>query len=156
MNMHFPISTAVRFLWHDVDGAMRVSVGSTFEISRKTISIQSQSIPWPGSDVQVVVDLPATHGATGGGRLVGKGTVARIEQTAGRAFGFAAEVRFQVLRASDALPANALGLAAKAVEFPVSAYAQPAALTPGFGIDGGHPAFHALAEASDHLQSPAA
>ncbi len=156
MNMHFPISTAVRFLWHDVDGAMRVSLGSTFEISRKTVSIQSQSIPWPGSDVQVIVDLPATKGASSGGRLVGKGTVARIEQTAGRAFGFAAEVRFQVMRASDALPATALALEENAFEFPLSARAQQLGLATDLGIDGGPSAFHGLAEAGDHLRAPAA
>ncbi len=156
MYKHFPINTPVRFLWHDVSGAMRVSVGSTLEISRKTVSVESQSIPWPGSNVQVIVDLPATDGSSAGLRLLGKGTVSRIEQLDGRAFGFAADVRFQMMPASEALPAMALGLEEKTFEFPVSAYAQPAALTPDFGIADGLAAFHGMAEVGGQLQSPAA
>jgi len=156
MNMHFPINTKARFLWKDVSGAMRVSVGSTFDVSRKYISIETQSIPWPGSEVQVIVDLPSTPLGSATGRLVGKGKVVRIEQMSGRAFGFAAEVRFQMLCMRDAVPAATRASDAKALEFPIAACPRPAAMPIDFGSADGNAAFHGLGEPSGQLQSPAA
>jgi len=96
MNREFPIQTAVRFLWRDSDGALRMGVGVTHHISRSSVCIRAQDIPSLGARVQVIVDMPpASANTRRPGRLMGKGVAVRLEHAFGQPTAFAAQVRFR-------------------------------------------------------------
>ena len=95
MNREFPIRTAVRFLWRDSAGALRLGVGMTHRIGRSSVCIQAQDIPACGTRVQVIVDMPRVRADVRPGRLMGEGVAVSLEQAYGQPTGFAAEVRFQ-------------------------------------------------------------
>ena len=95
MNREFPIKTRVRFLWRDPDGALRVGVGTTQRISRTSVSIQCEQVPFPGASVQVVVEMPPARADSQAGQLVGAGLAMRQEYALGQLIGFSAAVRFR-------------------------------------------------------------
>ena len=102
MNRYIPIDTTARFLWHDDDGTMRMGTGKAQDISRHGVFIVTNPAPAPGTEVQVIVDMPLPEGGQTT-RLMGKGVALRAEPN--RQPGFAAEVLFQAGWAS-LLPAT--------------------------------------------------
>src|SRR5271169_5992682 len=115
MDRHISIDNVARFLWHDHDGAMRMATGKARDISRHGVFIVADSTPSPGTEVQVIVDMPLPKGGGQTARLIGKGIALQVEE--GHEAGFAAEVLLQPSWASlppamdgelfDALLANA-------------------------------------------------
>ena len=95
MKQQFPIETAVRFLWRDPEGALRIGAGVTRNISRNEVTIRAQQIPSCGADVQVMVEMPSQRVNVPSGRLLGKGVAVRVEHEDGRPTSFAAKVRLQ-------------------------------------------------------------
>ena len=93
-NMDQQMDAAVRFLWHDGQGSLRMGVGATRDLSRHGIFVRTDESPAPGAEVQVLVDLPASD-RTREGRLMGKGVAVLRERKNGQVAGFAAAVLFQ-------------------------------------------------------------
>ncbi|HZL68634.1 MAG TPA: PilZ domain-containing protein, partial [Candidatus Limnocylindrales bacterium] len=92
--MNQQMDAAVRFLWHDGQGSLRMGVGTTRDLSRHGIFVRTDESPAPGAEVQVLVDLPASD-RTREGRLMGKGVAVLRERKNGQVAGFAAAVLFQ-------------------------------------------------------------
>ena len=96
MDRHIPTAIAAKFIWHERDGAMRMGIGTTRDLSRNRISILADCMPPPGADVQVIVDIPSSNcRPTVERQLCGKGLVVRVELEEGKPTGFAVEVFVQ-------------------------------------------------------------
>ena len=101
MDLHFPLYTGARFLWHGPDGALCMGVGTTLDISRQGVRIEAQSVPSPGTEVQVIVDFPSVNGGHTPGRLMGKGVAVRADIANGKPSAFEAAVRFHLAGANQ-------------------------------------------------------
>jgi hypothetical protein len=155
MNLHFPINTAARFLWQEPDGTMRMCVGTTLDISRCGVTITASSVPSPGTEVQVIVDLPALKGCAAG-RFMGKGMALRVGYTDGRASGFEAEVKFQIIPASQLPVAESAAVDHGKREAPVRAHRQRHNPAANYDIAAALVAYRGLDEVSRQVQLPAA
>lgn len=156
MNLHYPINTTARFLWQDRDGAMRMGIGTTRDISRKGVWISAYSVPAPGTEVQVIVDLPSLQGGCASGRFMGKGVAVRVEHANGRTSGFAAEVRFQIGRAGQLPLAKSDAIDARKLATPARTYEHRRNPAIDFDSAAHQVAFGRLAEVNGQLQAPAA
>jgi hypothetical protein len=156
MNLHFPINTAARFLWQEPDGTMRMCVGTTLDISRSGVTITASSVPSPGTEVQVIVDLPALKVGGAAGRFMGKGMAVRVGYTDGRASGFEAEVKFQIIPASQLPVAESAAVNHGKREAPVRAYKQRHNPAANYDIAAARVAYGGLDEVSGQVQLPAA
>ena len=135
---------------------MRMGIGTTREISRNRLAIAACSVPSPGTDVQVMVELPATENGFGSGRFVGRGKAVRVDQTHGRTSGFWAEVQFQMVRASGSTPAELPAVAVKTTSASALAGIQRDRLPLDLAITEMQPAFLGLDGANLQVQSPVA
>jgi hypothetical protein len=93
LKQRFFLQTSARFLWQEADGTWRQGQGTTRDISRYGIFIATANRMSPGTQIQVIVDMPSRDGAVG--QLCGKGVAIRGEERDGEPAGFAAEVLFQ-------------------------------------------------------------
>ena len=75
-----------------------------------------------GTEVQVIVDMPAERGGDPPSRLMGKGIVVRTESTPSRKAGFAAEVLFQPGFAHLLLDPNDLSSDNEESQMPLKVY----------------------------------
>ncbi len=89
-NEYFPVKTPARFLWQQTDGSWREARGTTRDISRFGVFLSTDTVPSPGTQIQVIVNLPASDRRDLNGQLYGKGVTVRSEDE-----GFAAEILFQ-------------------------------------------------------------
>lgn len=95
MNQHFPVKAATRFLWHDGDGALRMGVGTTCDISRHGVFVAADCVPAADAEVQLIVDMTLPGPDRQTVQLLGQGVTVRIARRDGQPVGFAAEVLFQ-------------------------------------------------------------
>jgi hypothetical protein len=90
----FPLSVPVEFSWLGPDRSWKAGHGTTRDVSIHGIFIFTYAVPIPGSTIEVSVQLPSLMTSGAQMKLVGSGTVLRVDPPDSQATGFAAEVRF--------------------------------------------------------------
>lgn len=88
----YRILAPVAFRWQTSAGEMRQANGISRDISGHGILVICNSVPIPGSPVEVTVNLPVPWARTA--TLRGHGVVVRLQPETGHPWGFAATIEF--------------------------------------------------------------
>ena len=93
-SVRYPITGAVEFQWQAKDGPWHDAIGTTCEIGKGGMFIESASIPPVASVVKLIVTLPAQSTSHASLQLSGVGFVRNLRQQAGQVLGFGASAVF--------------------------------------------------------------
>jgi hypothetical protein len=91
----FTIAAAARFVWTSSDGTQHEGKGTTRDVCLNGVFIQAYLVPNPGSPIEVTLVMPPMVKDGAFARLVGRGTVLRLDAPDLQRKGFAAQVEFQ-------------------------------------------------------------
>jgi hypothetical protein len=94
--VRYPINGLVQFQWHARDGQTHDAIGTTRDIGRGGVFIESDSIPPVGSKLIINVTLPAESMSTVTLQLGGIGFVRNMRQELCQIIGVGASAVFHV------------------------------------------------------------
>jgi hypothetical protein len=92
----YPITGLVQFQWRARDGQTHDAIGTTRDIGRGGVFIESDSIPPVGSTLTITVTLPAESMTNVPLQLGGAGVVRNVRQESCQTIGFGASAVFHV------------------------------------------------------------
>ena len=94
--VRYPINGLVQFQWHATDGQTHDAIGTTRDIGRGGVFIESGSIPPVGSTLMISVTLPSESISTATLQLGGAGVVRNVRQESYQTIGFGASAVLHV------------------------------------------------------------
>jgi len=94
--VRYAISGLVQFQWHTSDGQLHDAIGTTRDIGRGGVFIESDSVPPVGSTLIITVTLPAESKSTVALQLGGVGLVRNVRQESCKIIGVGASAVFHV------------------------------------------------------------
>jgi len=100
LGRRFTITAAARFKWTSPDGKQHEGKGTTRDVCLNGVFIQAYLMPLPGSPIEVSLVMPPMVKGGAFARLVGRGTVLRLDAPDLQRKGFAAELEFQTTTAT--------------------------------------------------------
>jgi hypothetical protein len=95
-SVRYPINGLVQFQWRGADGQSYDAIGTTCDIGRGGVFIESDSIPPVASVLKLIVTLPAESKGDVTLQLGGIGVVLNVRRESRQAIGFGASTVFHV------------------------------------------------------------
>jgi hypothetical protein len=95
-SVRYPITVAVSFQWQVVDGRLDSSIGTTRDIGKAGLFVESESVPPVDSVLKLIVTLPALGNFDTTLHLAGTAVVRYVQQDTCQTSGFGAVAVFRV------------------------------------------------------------
>ena len=95
-SLRYLITGRARFQWESADGRWHDAVGSTHDIGKAGVFVESECVPPVSSALKLIVVLPTGRETDPNLCLSGSGYVRRVVQGPGQRTGFGASAAFNV------------------------------------------------------------